>query len=333
MNYAQTEDPHARGRRIKKLDVRTPLIVPSFSIRGFPRLLDIYEEMRFKLNGVCLVSASDIANSYIPADVMDTTNVVFIDSGRYESCEQEYGAIGYYAPPSNDSWTRSRYHDTIGSVSNGANTIIVNFDCPASLDEQIRGATEDFTLINHAASDFLVKPESTSTLVNVPKLQKHTRGLGSFDIIGVAAREVAHSFVKRCSAIVTLRNILNDAGLDTPIHIFGAIRPCEVLAYFFCGADIFDGLNWLRFAFKKHGSIAIEEAAAEEMKWNKADDDLLFSEWASNLRFLYRLQEAMRRYGDTGDLTSLAEEFPAASRSARIAHISGAEIHKGAKEQ
>ena len=73
--------------------------------------------------------------------------------------------------------------------------------------------------------------------------------LKRFSVIGIAAREAGSSFLKRCSSIVMLRNLLNDAGLDMPIHVFGAINPYEALAYFFCGADIFDGLNWLRLAF------------------------------------------------------------------------------------
>ena len=82
------------------------------------------------------------------------------------------------------------------------------------------------------------------------------------------------SLVKRCSAVVMLRDAMGDAGLDAPIHIFGAINPMEVLTYFFCGADVFDGLNWLRLAFRKHGSIAIEEAAFEGQNSNLDDCDL-----------------------------------------------------------
>ena len=327
MKYTQTEGPHARGRRIQKVDVRTPLIVPSFSSRGFPRLLDIYHEIRYKLYGVCLVSAFDIANSYIPAEAMDTSNVVFIDSGGYESNELESGPIGYYAPPSKGQWSRSRYHDTMRGISSIANTIVVNYDCPGSIEAQITRASDDFDCSSNAASDFLIKPDIQSSLVNIPKLQAYTKELKQFDILGVAARGIGSSFVKRCRAIVMLRNILDRAGLDTPIHVFGAVRPYEVLAYFLCGADVFDGLNWLRFAFRNHGSLAIEEVSIEELKWDMSDEDLLFNEWCHNLRFLYQMQESMRQYTDTGAMTSLAKEFSIASRSAHIAKIAGAEIN------
>ena len=70
----QIEYPHAQSRSIEKLQVKTPLIVPSFSSRGFPSVGSIYAEMKNRLYGVCLVSASDLANGFIPADAIDLSN-------------------------------------------------------------------------------------------------------------------------------------------------------------------------------------------------------------------------------------------------------------------
>ena len=53
----QVESPHAQRRSIDKLDVPTPLVVPSFSSRGFPFLTDIWNELSHKLYGVCLDEA------------------------------------------------------------------------------------------------------------------------------------------------------------------------------------------------------------------------------------------------------------------------------------
>ena len=50
----QDERPHGQIRRIDKVGVPTPLLVPSFSSCGFHRVADIYGEMRDKLYGVCL---------------------------------------------------------------------------------------------------------------------------------------------------------------------------------------------------------------------------------------------------------------------------------------
>ena len=324
----EVEYPHAQVRRIHKLEVGTPLIAPSFSSRGFPHISDIWDEFRYKLYGVCLVSAFDVAGGRIPADVTDMINIVILDSGLYETNEGWIESGDRHTPSSAAKWTRKQYHETVKSMGEGGNAMLVNFDRAGALEDQIERASEDFSLALHAASDFLVKPTDATEWINIPKLSQHLEALKQFDAIGVTARELGGSFLKRCSSIVTLRDLLNDACLDTPIHVFGAINPYEVLAYFFGGADIFDGLNWLRLTFRPDGSVPIDESALEEMKWNLPEANLHSEEWTNNLRFLYRLQGALQEYALHGKFESLVEEFPVARRAARIAEIAGAEIRK-----
>ena len=327
----QTEHPHAQNRGIKKLQVRSPLIVPSFSSRGVPCLAQIHAEMKYRLYGVCLISASDLSKGIIPADAIDISNITILDSGVYESNDKANFANLRQASPSDSDWSRNQYHETLCSIDRQANIIVVNFDQPGSIEEQIENATADFDHIPDITSDFLVKPANFEEIVNIPKLSNYTSQLNRFDIIGVAADEIGNSFIQRCSAIVMLRDILTIGGLDNPIHIFGAINPNEVFAYFFCGADIFDGLTWLRQAYRQRGIITMIEASTEEMKWNLPDQELYISEWTNNLRFLHCMQEEMRRYITTGDLANLSEKFPAASKAAHIADIAGAEIRQGGK--
>ena len=49
-----TERPHAQSREIGEVEVQTPLIVPSFSSRGFSQVSEIWEEFRHRLYGVAL---------------------------------------------------------------------------------------------------------------------------------------------------------------------------------------------------------------------------------------------------------------------------------------
>ena len=320
------EYPHAQVRRVHKLEVGAPLIAPSFSSRGFPHISDIWEEFQHKLYGVCLVSAFDVAGGRIPWDVTDAVNIVIMDSGLYETRNGSLESSDSTVPPSVSKWNRKQYHKIAKGIGESGNAILVNFDHAGALEDQIERASEDFSFAPHAASDFLVKPTDVTEWVNIPKLSQHSEVLKRFDVIGIAAREAGDSFLKRCSSIVMLRDLLNDAGLDTPIHVFGAINPYEVLAYFFCGADIFDGLNWLRLAFRSGGSVPIDETAMEDMKWNLPDWELHAVQCTYNLTLLFRLQEAMRGYAESGALESLAEEFPLACQAARIAEIAGAEI-------
>ncbi len=322
------ECPHARVRRVHKLDVRTPLIAPSFSSSGFPYVSDIWEEFKYKLYGVCLVSAFDVAGGRIPADAADMVNVVILDSGLYESSKGADESGKLHAPLLTGDWMRESYHEVVRGIGERGNVILVNFDRVDRLEDQIERASEDFSHAPHAASDFLVKPTDLTAMVNLSRLLQHQEALRQFSVIGITAREIGNSFLKRCSAVVSLRDLLNDVGLETPIHVFGAINPYEVLAYFLCGADIFDGLSWLRLAFRNHASVTIDESAMEYMKWNLSDLDLFTGEWTRNLRFLYRLQEALRRYAANDDLESLIEEFPIARKAAYIAETAGAEIRQ-----
>ena len=314
------DPPHCQMRRIEKVEVSTPLIVPSFSSSGFPDVAYIYNEMRDSLYGVCLVSALDLASGCIPADVTDDVNLVVIDSGMYE-VRTKIGAPIYTLPPvASYDWSRRQYSNVASRIDPMSNTILVNYDCPAPIGQQIKHAVEDFSHAPHAASDFLVKPESPARLVNVARLARYSDELKQFNMVGITDMEAGDSLKKRCSMVVMLRNTLDDAGLDLPIHVFGALKPIEVLTYFFCGADVFDGLSWLRFSFRQLGSTPIEEAAFDDGKAVLADFDL---------RVLYRLQASMHRYCLTRNLDDLAQDFPLARRAAHIAELAGAVILEG----
>ena len=318
--------PRAQSREIKKVEVPTPLVVPSFTSRGFPQLAELWEEFRHRLYGVALISSYDIAGQLVPSNATDTVNLAFLDSGQYETNDQFVNFSGRHIPAPSTSWTRDMHHQTLAGVDSTANIVLVNFDHPGEVGDQVISASEDFSVFPSAATDFLVKPEPNTSLVNVAKLSTHLEDLEQFDVIGITARESGSSLLSRCRSIIMLRDTLTDGELGVPIHVFGAITPKEVLTYYFCGADIFDGLNWLRQAFRDYETIPIEESAFETMKWKKPDPELFDAERTHNLRVLYRLQEALRQYSDTGDMESLEEKFPAAHQAAALAEIAGAGI-------
>ena len=126
------------------MGVATPLIVPSFSSCGFPRVDDIYNGMKDKLYGVCLVSALDLASGCIPADVTDEVNLVLIDSGMYEA-KNSMCARGDHCPSTTKGhWLRQQYLEIAGGIDGGANVMLVNYDRAETLQQQIMWAAEDF---------------------------------------------------------------------------------------------------------------------------------------------------------------------------------------------
>lgn len=320
----QDERAHFQARRVEKVGTSTPLIVPSFSSCGFPHVADIYNLMKDKLYGVCLVSALDMAAHRIPTDVTDEVNLVLIDSGMYEARNTQSRQVDDGRLSANGDWARGEYLEIAGRIDPGANVTLVNYDGSESMERQIMQALEDFSRAPQAASDFLVKPESPAQLVNVARLAQHTVELEQFNVVGITAREAGYSLAQRCSTIVMLRNVLEDASLKLPIHVFGAITPLEVLTFSSCGADIFDGLSWLRWRFSENGSAPIEEAAFDVGVSSLTDFELQAKEWLSNLRHLYLLQASLRQYSLSNDLGGLAQEFPSAWKAARIAELAGA---------
>ena len=87
--------------------------------------------------------------------------------------------------------TRAQYQDILTNIGAGGNTVVVNFDEVGNLEEQIHSALEDFSLLPHAASDFLVKPADESEWVNLPKLNLYLDRLDEVNAIGITARKSA----------------------------------------------------------------------------------------------------------------------------------------------
>lgn len=317
---------HAQSRTIAELEVPTPLLVPSFSSLGFPEVNSIYESVKHRLYGVCLISTWDIARGLLPNEALTETDVVFLDSGGYELAGRL--ALCEHSDPlsSETVWSESEYRESIASIPDLSNIVVVSFDRTTKMERQIEGALDDRGRARDAVLDMLVKPEAQGQMVNVPRLSEFTAALENFEAIGVTAREISDSLLGRCRSIVMLRNVLAKAKLTIPIHVFGAITPSEVLAYFFSGADIFDGLNWLRLSFASNDITAIENRAFEESNWGLHDGEILVREWARNLDHMYQLQEALRQFAASGDMGSLVERFPIAETAARLAKIAGANL-------
>lgn len=309
---------HVALRQVAPIGLATPLLVPSFSSRGFPDLAVLYDAVHADLYGVCLLSAFDLSTHKLSVDLSEVTDVVLLDSGAYETKPPAVALDPCDPPPAHD-WTRDSYHTCLRKVPADANVIAVSFDHYGAIEQQIDLAMEDFAVAPRAASDFLLKPSSLGKLVEVRELHDHVHGLSGFDVLGVTEEELGCSHLDRCRNIIALREALTRAGLDLPIHIFGTITPGVVLSYFLCGADIFDGLNWLRFVYGPTSLRPIAEAALDGEGWDEADGPRFLRHAVENLHCLRRLQHAMRSYCATGDLEVLCRAFPIAERAAHAA--------------
>ena len=54
----------------------------------------------------------------------------------------------------------------------------------------------------------------------------------------------------RMARTALLRRAMDEAGVTAPLHIFGALDPLSVCLYFLSGAEMFDGLTWIRYGYE-----------------------------------------------------------------------------------
>lgn len=71
----------------------------------------------------------------------------------------------------------------------------------------------------------------------------------AFDILGITEKELGKDLMDRLKSLAKLRLAMDREGVTIPIHVWGGLDPISTPLYFFSGAEIFDGISWLRYAF------------------------------------------------------------------------------------
>jgi hypothetical protein len=286
-------------RSITILGVTTPLLVPSFSSRGFPNVGGIHRLLRDYLFDSSLVSAYDLFRGVLFQPEVFATEVLFVDSGGYEARAFVDVTEPYLDERVGLEWTLESYQRTLESLVSFSRLIMVSFDfaAPAPLSDQIHLAQALFQHYPNIASDFLCKPTSSdASFVDTKEVVAAVNELESFDVIGFTEKELGDTALDRCRSLMQFRSELHRHGRETPIHVFGCLDPITILAYFLCGADIFDGLAWLRFAFSDGIPIYHPTNLLLRDMWTKRDQDVLAMQRVENLQWLRTQRRAMEDY-------------------------------------
>ena len=313
-----------RHRKLSNgLQISTPLLIPSLSSRaGGPipfqptpasapvstpcsiihsqLLIDTIEES-------LLISAYDIHHALLTdseAFVSGFQNsryaqprLLFVDSGWYEkggsSTDKQFGDNHYDSLP----WEESDYRDTIDHLDDDVRPIVVSWDCFGTYREQIAAAQDFFGGRTSLASTILLKPPPNSGVHEFDKFSgEDFSNLQAFDIVGVTEREIGESVLDRVVNIARLRGHLDKAGVESPIHIFGGLDPLYTPLYFAAGGELFDGLGWLRYAYREGVAMHRDAAAILDMQITKRRITALLSVCLQNLDKLRRLSEALRLF-------------------------------------
>lgn len=311
MNIAEV----CKSRKILPHEIETPLLVPSFSSKGFSsknkegkqQVQELHTYLKPHLLDASLVSSYDLYYQNITTEDIYVSDIIFIDSGGYERSEDIELAEIYNKKYIPKPWNFDLFSQTINGLQPLVPLTLVNYDPEEKISfrDQISNARNFFKGYQEHASDFLCKPAPNSPeYIDVDQLIQHTNLLSQFSIIGFTEKELGDSVFNRCKSIFKIRKNLSDLGINTPIHIFGCLDPLNILAYFFCGADIFDGLSWLRFIFKDGIASYINSSAIISGKWLLEDSRLKAILYAENLQELTKLMADMRYFTSAQDLSA-----------------------------
>jgi hypothetical protein len=277
------------------------------------------------LNESLLVSAYDIFFGHLAdaqrfqADFLGSVwanpKALFIDSGGYESSTASYDLSHTYRfAYTPEEWSEEKYVKTLKSFSGEVSGILINFDFRVAYEEQIALAQRFFAGWSRFFSDFLLKPEGDNKpYIEVERIYPLLPRLSAFNILGVAEKELGNTILDRLKTIAKLRRLLDERGVDVPIHVFGSLDTLYTPLYFLAGAEIFDGLTWLRYAYHEGHTLYAEALALlqgdVELRWDQRGARV----HVNNLDYLQRLSRSMKRYLSSGDLSVFGPIAPTLS--------------------
>ena len=285
---------------------RTPLLIPSFSSKGFPEVGKIVEYSAQLIEGPALVSAYDLHYKQVKPP-LDFASLLFLDSGGYEASKDV--ELSDYEEKKHlpREWNRNFHDAVIANWKPGVPSVVISYDNPkerSTIAEQITRARELALGRPDLLKEVLLKPEKAmQSVLPIDEVISNIHSLSAFDVIGVTEKEIGSSMLDRMKNIAALRTALDRVGLDTPLHIFGSLDTVTSPMYFLAGADIFDGLTWLRFAFQDGRTLYKQNYGALVGLSIKAHvlDGIC---WDNNYRYLQELQLEMRRFLQSGDFSA-----------------------------
>lgn len=295
--------------------IQTPLLVPSFSSKGFAgageksEVRQMLETAWEFLTTTYLISAYDIERGHLPkpAQLAAPPEAIILDSGGYEISDDYDFAEVARIPVADQKWELHELESVINSWPAEIPTVLVSYDHPRKrklVAQQIEEARQLFRKYPSQFSCLLLKPETPTQKSMKEALAAaiaQADQLASFDIIGVTEKGLAPSAFDRMLEIARLRRALNEAKCNAPIHVFGSLDPLSVCLYTVAGAEIFDGLTWLRYAFVNDQAVYPNSRAAQAYDLEAKDTARHLQMISSNYYYLNQLQSRLRHFAATKD--------------------------------
>jgi len=191
----------------------------------------------------------------------------------------------------------------------------VNYDNPDErkpVADQIRDARDLFR--DHAKNQlhcFLLKEEKESqqTLKEAcASAMAQAEEFVSFDVLGVTEKGLGAGPLDRMVTVARLRRALDEADIKIPIHIFGSLDPLSICLYTIAGAEIFDGLTWLRYAFAEDQCVYTHSHATLRFGLHTTDTSQRLRVITENYHYLMKLQADLREFAATREFRLLPRQ-------------------------
>ncbi len=307
------------------VQIDTPLVIPSLSTRNVGRIdVDgvaqslasaILPIVGGQLQEALLVSAYDLSSGRLleaedllagdASTVYGAANLLMIDSGLYETRER----VGYDdgSAAADPSWDEVAYSRVLARLP-ATPLAIVNFDMAAPFAEQISSAQRLFAQNESRASVMLIKPEPTREFIEDAALGAVAPKLRGFDVIAVTEKELGNTLLERLRMVVRLRRLFDRCQVDAPLHIFGGLDPLLTPLYVACGAEIVDGVGWLRYAYLDDGAHHLETRAVVDLDLDLRVPERLFTTVNRNLLYLRDLKRRLEILANEGDWQTYSSE-------------------------
>jgi hypothetical protein len=227
---------------------------------------------------------------------------LIVDTGWYEYAVGSDVRQPLQDPREPLDWNEDLYRQTIDRFDPEIRALVLSYDRHASYDAQLAAAREFFATRRHLASSILLKPPSEeSQYHDFRRLVADAGALRGFDMVSVAEKDLGNTVIKRLKATVELRDLMDAADAPAPIHILGALDPLFTPLYFSAGAEVFDGLTWLRYAY--HDGLCVHRDALSliQRQIDKRDLFTISDGQLRNLDALRELKRDLQVFADRGE--------------------------------
>jgi hypothetical protein len=228
-------------------------------------------------------------------------NLLIIDSGWYEKKVGPSGGQFVHEGGAPLEWEEPDYVATIDALDMKVRAVVVSWDHEGTYSEQMSRAQDFFGARRRFASTILLKPPGQSLFHNFLALSDaEAADLRAFDVVGVTEKELGDTVLDRLVTLAELRAKLNGAGVEAPIQVFGGLDPLYTPLYFAAGAEMFDGLGWLRYAYREGMAYYRDASPLLDLQVSKRWSQAVTRTQLANLDEMAQLTDELKMFAHSG---------------------------------